>query len=178
VKAATAAMFHQKTKKKMVLLVTEKWKLFEHSIKLIISKWPAFQTVLQESTWLEKEQELFELTLEYFQETKVEPTELQENLQEFVEYTFGAEFEDDSYKLISNDICSLFGNIMNDQMGLYEELVKFADGTITLLGSVDPDSGTDQDVEEDEDVVVEPKPIKQEKIIDEDGFELVQKKKR
>jgi pre-rRNA-processing protein TSR2 len=165
----------------MTLLILEKWQLFQNSIKMILSKWAAFQTVLEESNWPQKEIELFELILEFFQTQTVAEYELEDNLKEFIEYTFETEFEDGSIKLVSRDICRLFDSIMKEEMHLYEELVKFAatgKSKIKLENSLSDDETNE--IDNDAMKLDEPSSDtkKPEKVIDDDGFELVQRRRR
>lgn len=132
------------------------WSLFSEAIELIFRRW----TALQLASTSDEISNLRSTLLQYFQDGEVEFDSLEYNFYEYFN-DLGVEVEDGSLGQVTNELLQFRDEIwMNDLSRIIE------------LRSMNPADST-------EDIVMEKvKPVRQEAVIDDDGFELVQKKRR
>lgn len=154
------------------LLQSEKWILFKEAIELTFQSWSALQLASESENW----RELAALTLDYFQQNQpVESDHLEYNFYEwFQDECDGCSVEDNSMMQVSKDLILLHKQLFDGKMeGLFElrHLYK-SKGAHAAPG----DSSSE---EEDLEMQVEkPSKSKPDPVIDDDGFELVQRKRK
>jgi hypothetical protein len=105
-----------------------------------------------------------ELTFEYFKDGAVEVDHLEYNFYEWFADECNVEIEDGSMLLVAQDLLDIFQEIMNGY------LVNFN----LLKESYSKSSAAEQA----ETMEIIEQPAEKEKIIDEDGFELVQRRRK
>ncbi len=171
-----------------ILLETEKWKYFSEGLNAVFRRWTALQLALVEE---EQAVELFESTLEFFQDCHrdKEPIPF-----DSLEYNFYCWFEDELHCAVQDgsliqvalDLISLYDEIMRGDWSMYSKLMAAQPLAGTQAsktqGYISDGDSSDNEMQEDsmevDPMEVEPKPSKAEPIIDEDGFELVVKKRK
>ncbi|RKO91191.1 hypothetical protein BDK51DRAFT_20976 [Blyttiomyces helicus] len=171
--------------------------LFIESITLVFSRWTALQLALDHqmagaSTPL-RATELLEDTAAFFRThgSEVHADELDSNFTAFFEEVFCAELDDGSPLQVGRTLVKLYAEIVGEgRLELLEELrgkarVSGAGRSVRAGGDADDDDEESGDEEEGEgeamdvDVpVVRERAPWPEPVVDEDGFELVQKKGR
>jgi hypothetical protein len=146
-----------------------KWNEFKNGINLIYKKWTGLQLAISDSDYDNAHSDLVHLTVEFFQETTVEIDELGNNLEAFVVEELGCELQDNSPFQVAIHVCELFKQLSNGRVEMYEKMCEeLGTGSIpAVVESSDSDSDAESEPQE-----------KFEPVIDEDGFELVQKTRR
>jgi hypothetical protein len=154
----------------VVLLETEKWDYFKEAVTMILSSWTALQlaTESDESKW----QELVELIFDYFQQDAVEIDHLEYNFYEWFLDECSVEVEDRSMLLVARDLVDLHKELMTGNLGSFN-LLKKAYSSKSASKSLEQ-SQDEEMLPATSDATANTKT----KIIDEDGFELVQKRKK
>ncbi|KAJ3224777.1 hypothetical protein HK099_007895 [Clydaea vesicula] len=129
---------------------------------------------------------LYENILEFFKKhsRNVEPHELARNFEDFFDEIFSLSLEDNSQYQIGTLLCKLYNEIFFSNS--LEELTKLRNwssmkksGTVKIVNN--EGESTDDDSDEslvDEEMLVVKEKSKIEPVIDDDGFELVQKRRR
>lgn len=158
--------------------------VFKEGMNMIFTKWTALQLAIENSPYaynhLDHPQiQLEELTLEYFQQVKnIDASDLSFNLEEFVSDQLHATFEDGSANLVSLDLLKLWNDVMNNDFKFAEQIkTEFklqSKGASVLQLDYSSDSDSESEVVSTRITKAE----KPEKVIDEDGFELVTRRKR
>jgi pre-rRNA-processing protein TSR2 len=151
------------------------WKEFRHGLDMIYKKWTGLQLAISYSDYDSAQEDLVRLTSEFFEESTVEVDELANNLEAFVEEELGCELQDGSPRQVARHICAFFGQLKQGDLRMYEKMNQEF-GTKATSAEVS-DSDEDSDMEDEvEKLPQERKRI--EPVIDDDGFELVQKGRR
>ncbi|KAI8898402.1 hypothetical protein BC833DRAFT_590028 [Globomyces pollinis-pini] len=181
------------------LLVSERWVLFSEAISMIFSKWTALQIAIDNCPYSHQtnlQSDLLQLTVSFYKEFngKIEPDELEKNFTAFIEDQLCCTVEDGSPLQVANDIVQLYKlivvqcdlelfNRMKAEIQAKGNQAKTLSKTIQDEGASD-DSDWNESVMGDgdsvmgsEDMAVDP-PKPTGPIIDDDGFELVQRKGR
>lgn len=155
-----------------VLLQSEKWEYFNKSISIIFSKWTALQLASEGEE--SKITGLQELTLLYFKEDSVDKDHLEYNFYEWFLDECECEIEDGSLSQVALDLVDLFDEIMSGSLVSFKKLL--------IASPCNPCNDQDDDV--DEEMTIAPNSALEisnnpnPKIVDEDGFELVQRRRK
>ncbi|KAJ3307253.1 hypothetical protein HDV03_001738 [Kappamyces sp. JEL0829] len=163
------------------LLASEKWDYFTKGLDIIFKNWTALQLAADD---LDKANELRDITLDHFKELSAQGDRVE---VDSLEYNFYCWFEDEAECSVEDG--SLL-QVATDLVALHTQLMQGDTAMALRLMAAQPTNGTaatrvegeqDSDLEPDA-MQVEPvqstAPSKPEPVIDEDGFELVVKKKR
>jgi hypothetical protein len=161
---------------------------FSKAIHLVFQRWTALQMCVEHSEVSNPQLEMeafIQETIEFFQKYKgnVTPEDLNSNFHQWLEQVFGVAVEDDSPLQVGKHCCSLFHQIVDlGDLSPLKELeasmaaVKHRQAQSQIQ---EPEEGSDQD-SDDSDMDVD-KPVetrhKPEKVIDNDGYELVQRRR-
>ncbi|KAI8909536.1 hypothetical protein EDD86DRAFT_140447 [Gorgonomyces haynaldii] len=158
--------------------MSQNWDLFCQTVRLTLTKWQALQLAIENSPYVPYEppqQELERHILDFFvkHQQQVQADELAGNFEDFFAEQLDCEVEDGSFEHVGKQLVELYATVVvkqDTQAGL---------NYVQLMSNVQlPQSSVEEDEDfEEMEEVHEPRP-KQEKIIDEDGFELVQSKKK
>ncbi|KAJ3318278.1 hypothetical protein HDV06_000721 [Boothiomyces sp. JEL0866] len=174
----------------MALLVSERWAFFQEAVDIVFTKWTALQIAIDNSpyTGQTSQKDLLEGTIEFFKEYngQVHADELATNFERFMEEQLDCFCEDNSPYQVSTHLLKLFAEIVgNSDLTLLQvmrdELVRTGKKVVSKVVADDGASDSDMDNDENTDVEMQvdtPAYTKPEPIIDEDGFELVVRKKK
>ena len=149
------------------------WKQLEQGMSMILKKWVGFQMAVQNSDFEGAHIQLLELLLEYFQNYTVTDDDLADNLDEFIINELDCELEDNSPLQVSRHICELFEELKNGNTQMLDKMKsQFTENNVEF--EIQDDSDSDQSLSDTE--MEPPSEAKRpDPVIDEDGFELVQK---
>ncbi|KAJ3274307.1 hypothetical protein HDV01_003158 [Terramyces sp. JEL0728] len=173
----------------MALLVSERWAFFQEAVDVVFTKWTALQIGIDNSPYPGQtpQKDLVEDTVEFFKEYngQIHADELASNFDRFLEEQLDCYCEDNSPYQVSTHLLKLFAEIIGNSdlttlQVMKEELSKRGR---EVVSKVVADEGASDSEMEDESMDVEmqadtPVYTKPEPIIDEDGFELVVRKKK
>lgn len=150
------------------------WKQLEQGMSMILKKWVGFQMAVQNSDFEDAHEQLLDLLLEYFQNYTVTDDDLADNLNEFIMNELDCELEDNSPIQVSRHMCELFEELKNGNTQMLDKMkLNFTENNMDFEIE---DSDSDESLSDTE---LEPLEAKRpEPVIDEDGFELVQKGRR
>ncbi|KAJ3312916.1 hypothetical protein HDV04_002573 [Boothiomyces sp. JEL0838] len=173
----------------MALLVSERWTFFQEAVDIVFTKWTALQIAIDNSPYTGQtpQKDLLEGTLEFFKEHngQIHADELSNNFESFMEEQLDCFCEDNSPYQVSVHLLKLFGEIVinSDLTSLQSMRDALKRGKKVVSKVVVDEGASDSDMENDENMDVEmqvdtPVYTKPEPIIDEDGFELVVRKKK
>ncbi|KAI9102734.1 Pre-rRNA-processing protein TSR2-domain-containing protein [Phlyctochytrium arcticum] len=178
------------------------WELFTETVQLVFQQWTALQLALDHQMaghgTTERAQELWEHTCEFFEKytTAVMAHEIAENLKDFFDEIFNAELDDGSPEQIGETLVALYKEIMTegkvDRALAIKEQARGHPPIQSRQGNHDDSSDDDGDEGNDENPTASSESnqagqamdvdnsntSRPEPVIDEDGFELVQPRKR
>lgn len=150
-----------------------------NAISIILSQWTALRIAIEHSLAPESSmQELSQLVYEFFMtEKQVYWDELAGNFDEYFLETFNMELEDKSSDSISKHLCLLFSELKEGKEDEYAKIVAAGKKNVAVCEK-DESSDSEDEMDEAMEVDVEPLAGPSEPVIDEDGFELVQRRRR
>ncbi|TPX61064.1 hypothetical protein PhCBS80983_g01394 [Powellomyces hirtus] len=185
-----------------------RWAGFRESIQYVLKGWTGLQIAIDAQMaghyTAQTSQELFEHMSAFFQQYGLEvmPHEIAQNLEAYFDEVFHANLDDGSPNQIGEKLCRLYKEIMVDGRTETFEAVKAtanrANGVAGASVRAGDDDSSDDDESSDEEIVgaeassssfstepmqvdavpAEPRQRRPEPVVDEDGFEIVQKKGR
>jgi pre-rRNA-processing protein TSR2 len=178
-----------------------KQKRFELGTCMALYSWDDLTTAV-ESQWggadsADKRDWMVGAVVELFEQNYVDSDDIEDRILGIMEDEFGVDIEDSSSAAVAVKIITLYKECAEGNFETVDKLYKewqereakrvpgASRVNVTVQGS-DSDSDDDDDDEDNDnddittsnEMDVEPKPEKQGPIIDDDGFELVQRKKR
>jgi hypothetical protein len=159
--------------------------IFKEAIDLLLSRWTAFQIALEyqalPNEYAEITAELCTHILNYFQSNGLNANmdELEENLLFYFEDDLGVQLEDGSGREVANRLYGLFKEIVTEGKLENFELMK-QKAKINIQSCQNMGQESDVQMKESNVQMEETPPAtpKLETVIDQDGFELVQKGRR
>jgi pre-rRNA-processing protein TSR2 len=151
------------------------WKEFRHGLDMIFKKWTGLQLAISYSDYDTAEEDLVRLTAEFFEESTVEVDELENNLEAFVEEQLECQLEDGSPRQVARHVCEFFQQLKQGNLSMYEQMTREFGKNIASAEVSDSDADSDL---EDEEQKLPQERKRPDPVIDDDGFELVQKGRR
>eukprot|EP01025_Chloroclados_australasicus_P024154 TRINITY_DN24312_c0_g1_i1.p1 TRINITY_DN24312_c0_g1~~TRINITY_DN24312_c0_g1_i1.p1 ORF type:complete len:184 (-),score=34.54 TRINITY_DN24312_c0_g1_i1:346-897(-) len=175
---------------KLQPLTTAQQQQFNDGVKLILDRWYVLNLAV-EMRWGKgepsvKKEIMYDEILESFRTRKdLDELDLEDYFDEFFQVEFEMQVEDGSLSEVSRDLFKLHFECADNNFSRLDHLRSFQAFKINQETAMQEDDESEEDQDEDGDAMdvieEEPSEIKQAKnqpVIDQDGFQLVQRKRR
>lgn len=156
---------------------------FTVGIDIMLRKWTAFQICIQQDLAgfdsIQKHTQLLHLICNYFltQDQRVTQQLLDESLVWFFEDMFNVALEDGSASDVARRMCGLYNDVVQrgdvTQLNVLKQTAPVNNTAYSRIDATHSDDSDDSEDDSDEEMYVVKEKI--EPVIDEDGFQMVQK---